>query len=258
MRSTSLFLVALLLAAPCSLSGQEATFIGVVTDSLTGDPLPGAYVYVLDKDIIFVTGVDGRFRLSGVSSGNVKVDVRRPGFRAGHVEFDITVTREVTVDLGTIVLAPLVVNLDPVVVEGAEVDRKLTRVGFFQRMGTEHGTFITEEEISRRNPRNTTDLIRRVPGFRVSVDQLGNSVSGGRGVPSISQGFGRCEIDYYIDGVHADGSVLDDVLPNAIAAMEVYTGSATIPPAFRIAGNPKCGVVVIWTKSGGRGRRPGL
>jgi hypothetical protein len=252
MRRTGLSLTTLLLATICPIFGQQATFVGVVADSLTGDPLAGAYVSLLGQDRTVITGVNGRFELGGVSTGDVTVQIRRPGFRSGSVEFEITVTRAVTVDLGTIVLSPLVVELDPVVVEGTQVDRKLTRVGFFQRMGTEHGTFLTQEEIERRNPRNTTDLIRRIPGFRVTQEGIGNSVSGGRGVPSISQGFSRCDIDYYIDGVHADGAVIDDVLPNAIAAMEVYTGSATIPPAFRMSGNPRCGVVVIWTKTGGR------
>lgn len=245
---TGLILTALLLATLCPLAGQQATFVGVVTDSLTGDPLAGAYVSVLGQEIIVVTGVNGRFELSGVTSGDMTVVIRRAGFRAGAVEFEITVTRAVTVDLGAIALSPLVVELDPVVVEGTEVDRKLTSVGFFQRMGTEHGTFLTREEIARRNPRNTSELIRRIPGFRVAAD---GSVTSTRGVPSVSQGFSTCDIDYYIDGVHADGSLVDDVLPNAIAAMEVYTGTATIPPAFRISGNPKCGVVVIWTRSGG-------
>ncbi len=253
MRRISLSLTSLLLVAFCSAHGQHATFLGVITDSLTGEPLAGAYVSLVDHERTVVTGVDGRFEIGEVRTGDVTVQVRRPGFRAGSVHFEITVTRAVTVDLGTIALSPVVVELDPVLVKGTAVDRKLTRVGFFQRMSTEHGTFFTLEDIERRNPRNTTDLIRRIPGFRVNQEGIGNSVSSGRGVPSISQGFARCDVDYYIDGVHADGAVVDDVLPNALAAMEVYTGSATIPPAFRLSGNPKCGVVVIWTRSGGRG-----
>lgn len=252
MRRTGLSLSTLVLLATCPLFGQQATFVGTVADSLTGYPLVGAFVSLVDLDRTVVTGLNGRFELGGVGTGDVTVQVRRPGFRSGSVHLEITVTRAVTVDLGTIVLSPLVVELDPVVVEGAEVDRKLNRVGFFQRMGTEHGTFLTREEIERRSPQNTTDLIRRIPGFNVTQGGVGNSVSGARGVPGISQGFSRCGIDYYIDGVHADGSIVDDVLPDAIAAMELYTGAATIPPAFRISGNPKCGVVLIWTQSGGR------
>ncbi len=249
MRRIGVLLTVFLLATYVPLFGQQATFVGIVTDSLTSDPLAGAFVSVVGQDLTVVTGMNGRFELRGIGSGGVIVEVRRPGFRAGMVEFEITVSRAVTVDLGTIVLSPLVVELDPVVVEGSEVDQKLSRAGFFHRMGSEHGTFLTTEEIEARNPVNTADLIRRIPGFRVTQ---GGSISGGRGVPSLSQGFSSCNIDYYIDGVHADGSVVDDVLPNAIAAMEVYTGSATIPPAFRISGNPRCGVVVIWTKTGGR------
>jgi len=249
MRRTGLLFSCLLLATLQPLAAQQATFVGVVADSLTGDPLAGAFVSVPGQDIIVVTGLNGRFSLAGISSGDVTLEIRRPGFRVGVVAFEITATRAVTVDLGTVALSPLVVELDPVVVEGAEVDLKLNRVGFFQRMSVEHGTFLTREEIARQNPRNTSELIRRMPGFRVATD---GRVASRRGVPSINQEFASCDIDYYIDGVHADGSLVDDVLPNAIAAMEVYTGAATIPPAFRISGNPKCGVVVIWTRSGGR------
>lgn len=233
----------------CPVFGQEATFVGVIADSITGDPLAGAHVSLRGEDRVAITGMNGRFELSGVNSGDVSVDIRRPGFRAGSVEFEITVTRSVTVDLGTIVLSPLVVELDPIVVEAAEVEQKLTRVGFFQRMGTEHGTFLTYEEITRQNPRNTSELVRRIPGFQVATD---GAVSSRRGIPGMAQWSSTCQIEYYIDGVHADGGRVDDVLPNAIIAMEVYTGAATIPPAFRIAGNARCGVVVIWTRTGGR------
>ena len=249
MRPTGVFLTVVLLAANLPLVAQQATFVGVVVDSLTGAPLPGAIVSLHGGENTIVTGVNGRFSLAGVGSGDATVEIRRPGFKVGTVAFEITVTRPVTVDLGAISLSALVVELDPVVVEAREIDRKLNSVGFFQRMGTEQGTFITRQEIARRSPRNTSELVRRIPGFQVQTD---GSVASRRGVPGMNQAFSTCQIEYYIDGVHADGSMIDDVLPAAIAAMEVYTGAATIPPAFRISGNARCGVVVIWTRTGGR------
>lgn len=51
-----------------------------------------------------------------------------------------------------------------------------------------------------------------------------------RGIPRMSEWSADCVIEYYVDGVFADGSIVDEVLPNAIAGMEVYSGSATIPP----------------------------
>jgi hypothetical protein len=144
--------------------------------------------------------------------------------------------------------------MDPVVVEASEVERKLDRVGFFQRMSTEKGTFLTQEEIERRSPHKTSELVRGIPGFQVGA---GGTISSRRGVPGMAQAFSTCDIEYYIDGVHADGSRVDDVLPAAVVAMEVYTGAATIPPAFRISGNARCGVVVIWTRTGGTPRTGG-
>jgi hypothetical protein len=249
MHRTSLLLSFLLLGTVYPLVGQQATIVGVVTDSLTGDPLAGAFVSILGHDELVITGLDGRFVLAGVRSGDMTVEIRRPGFRVGTAAFEIVVTRAVTVDLGNVALSPLVVELDPILVEATEVEQKLDRVGFFQRMSVEHGTFLTQEDIARQNPKYTSELVRRIPGFQVDVN---GSVSSRRGVPGMNQGFSTCDIEYYIDGVHADGSRVDDVLPNAIVAMEVYTGAATIPPAFRISGNARCGVVVIWTRTGGR------
>ena len=82
MHRTSILLICLLFAATKTLVGQEATFVGIVTDSLTGDPLAGAFVSLVGHDMIVVTGMDGRFSLAGVGSGNVGLEVRRPGRRA--------------------------------------------------------------------------------------------------------------------------------------------------------------------------------
>ena len=63
MRPTGLFLTAFLLATFCPLLGQQATFVGVVVDSLTGDPLAGAYVSMVGLERTVVTGIDGQFAL---------------------------------------------------------------------------------------------------------------------------------------------------------------------------------------------------
>jgi hypothetical protein len=54
---------------------------------------------------------------------------------------------------------------------------------------------------------------------------------------------------------------LDDFSPHDIAAIEVYTGAARIPAEFnvtgrdqprwrtdQIVGNPRCGVIALWTR----------
>jgi hypothetical protein len=248
MRPT-LLLVTLLSLNVIPLVAQRATFVGVVHDSATGLPVSGATVEVLEQAIAAVTDSDGRFRLEGVAGGYITIYVQRLGYSPGTVGLEFSPTRSMTVDLGEIAMSQVALELDPVLVEGEESDERLREVGFFGRRRTETGTFITYEDIVKQNPSNTAELLRRVPGFRVFVN---GTVSSTRGVPSISQGFAQCGVQYYVDGVHADGSDLNTVLPRVIAGMEVYTGSASIPPIYRVSGNPKCGVVLIWTRSGGR------
>jgi hypothetical protein len=248
MRLTALLATHFALAG-VPLGAQQATFVGSVRDSATGLPVADATVEILEQAIAATTDSDGRFWLSGVSGGNLTIRVRRLGYAAGTVTLEFSVTRPVTVDLGDFTISPVATELDPVVVEAEELNHRLEQVGFLRRRQTETGTFFTQEEIAQLNPHQTSELLRRVPGFRVHIS---GEVSSTRGAPSIRDGFSQCGVQYYIDDVHADGSDLNTVIPRAIAGMEIYTGAASIPPKYRVAGNPKCGVVLIWTRSGGR------
>ncbi|KPJ94486.1 MAG: hypothetical protein AMS18_03600 [Gemmatimonas sp. SG8_17] len=136
-----------------------------------------------------------------------------------------------------------VVELRPLVVEGRKVDAKLWDAGFYRRMQGAVGTFLTREDIDKQNPRTTSELLRRIPGFIVSES----------GVVSAPRGRSCRGVSYFVDGVHADGSNLNAVLPSAISALEVYTGPATIPIAFRVTTqDPTCGAVLVWVRDGAR------
>lgn len=248
MRPTAL-LATLVALTPIPLEAQRATFLGIVTDSATGLPVQGATIEIVEQRITTTTDSLGRFRLDGVAGGHINVHVRRLGYTPGSVALDFTITRAATVDLGNFVIVPMATELGAVVVEAEQVNQRLDQVGFLRRRQIETGTFFTYEEIMELNPAQTSELLRRVPGFRVHVS---GQVSSSRGAPSIRDGFSQCGVQYYIDDIHADGSDLNTVIPRAIAGMEIYTGTASIPPKYRVAGNPKCGVVLIWTRSGGK------
>jgi hypothetical protein len=170
------------------------------------------------------------------------------GYEPWAVRLDVNVSRPTRFNLGSIALARAPVELDPLVVEAEQVRQALAVAGFFQRQRSEKGTFITRDEIEALDPQQTSHIIRRVPGFTVARN--GRIVST-RGVPSLRQGFSECLVTYYIDGVESTSPSLDVVLPDVVAGIEVYTGSASIPPRFRGTGNPKCGVIAVWTRSGG-------
>lgn len=76
---------------------------GVVTDSITGNPLPGATVTILSTGVTGTTNALGEYKIGQVQSGSVNVSFSRPGY----------VTKVLTVTLSNGVLTTLNVALAP-------------------------------------------------------------------------------------------------------------------------------------------------
>ncbi|MCZ6918511.1 MAG: carboxypeptidase regulatory-like domain-containing protein [Gemmatimonadetes bacterium] len=247
MHRTALLFTVLLFTVP-GLQAQRVTLVGVVRDSLTGNPLQGVTVWVPQQALATRSSRTGGFTLSGVEAGQSEILFRQVGYHVGSIAFELTAGPATTVDLGAVALVPIPTELSPLVVTGEEPNDWLRSVGFYHRSQFETGTFFTQADIAEQNPTLTSDLFRRVPGFRVFAD---GSIASTRGIPSISQAYGMCEVDYYIDGLHVMVPDVDIVIPTSISAMEIYRGAASIPPRFRRSTNPKCGVVAIWTRDGG-------
>lgn len=247
MHRNALLFTVLLFTVP-GLQAQRVTLVGVVRDSLTGSPIQGVTVWVPQQALATRSSSTGGFTLQGVEAGQFEILFRQVGYRVGSMALELTVERSTTVDLGVVGMVPIATELSPLVVTGEEPNDRLRQVGFYRRRRLEAGTFFTQADIAKENPTLTSDLFRRIPGFRVFTD---GSVASTRGIPSISRGFGMCEVDYYIDGLHMMAPDVDVVIPTSISAMEIYRGAASIPPLFRRSNNPKCGVVAIWTRDGG-------
>lgn len=246
MRSIRLLAVAVLFGVSQG-DAQRATFVGIVRDSATARPVDGVLLSVPGHSLLAMTDSAGRFVLVGVPSGDITIVLRRVGYAPARIDLALDLRHDAAVDLGTVRLSNRPVELDPMTVEATGAEERLEEVGFYSRMRSEIGTFLTYEDVARQNPDRTSDLLRRVPGFRALVS---GDIASRRGIPSVSKGFSLCGVEYYIDGVHSAAPTIDVVLPAAIMGVEIYAGSATIPPAFRIDGNPKCGVIAIWTKDG--------
>ncbi len=246
MHRTALLFTVFLFTVP-GLQAQRVTLIGVVRDSLTGNPIQGVTVWEPQQGLATRSSSTGAFTLEGVVAGESEILFRQVGYHVGSISFELTVARSSTVDLGAVAMIPIATELSPLVVTGEEPDAKLRQIGFYHRRRFEAGTFLTQADIAKENPTLTSDLFRRIPGFRIFTD---GSIASARGIPSISRGFSMCEVDYYIDGLHVMAPDVDVVIPTSISAMEIYRGAASIPPFFR-SNNPKCGVVAIWTREGG-------
>jgi Fe(3+) dicitrate transport protein len=165
------WLVAVLLLAPWSASGQESAFrretlSGRVTDAETEGPIAGATVSAVRGGQSLgttVTDERGRFRLQ-LGTGSVVLGAQRLGYRGESVEVQIRPDRATEVELR---LSPSAIALSPIEIIGAS--------GAHRRLeGT--ATRITPGVVRQIAPTGTQELLQHVPGISGFADDgIGNS-----------------------------------------------------------------------------------
>lgn len=249
-------------AVPVSAQHTGVVVSGIVEDE-QGHPVGDVVVVAPASGQLTLSDRAGRFRLSGVRPGTVRLEARRIGYQKAFttllLESGIDASWNVRLERAPIELPPLTVS----------IARAATPqiAGFYQRRERRSGTFFTRADIERMQPRQLTDVLRRVPGARLLpitgpfgttyVLQLGRAL----GHPAAQQ---PCPILYYVNGVpfrvQLDIGIDAHLRPDDIEAIEVYSGTARVPAQFHsIANQTRCGVVAIWTRAGEGivGRRPG-
>ena len=213
---------------------------GTVRDSL-GIPIEGAQIAVAGSPLVGESDDQGRFILAKASPGAMTIHVRRIGYRPDSINVKVLAGQSVAVD---VVVARLAIDLRPVVVLGR---RNLTgnMAGFYDRQLRGAGHFITRSEIEKRNPINTTDMFRMIPGARVETRGFRTSIRF-RGA--------RCAPLTWLDGtpLYAGEFDLDAIDPRSLEGVEVYSGPAGVPAEFQ--GNrsmsSSCGTVILWSRQG--------
>ena len=203
----------------------------------------GAGVEIGSKAHRTVTGNDGRFLLAGVPAGSYTLAVRMVGFAPQHVQITVASgdTGRYMVQLDAV---PAI--LDPVAVTG-EVPIALR--GFEERRARNPGAFLTREAIERMQPRQVTDILRRVSGLQVRPvnGAYGNNVA-------VTARGSRCPVMFYVNGApfpsSQDVPINHFVSADEVVAVEVYQPSE-IPPQYNSSMyNAKCGLIGLWTRSG--------
>ena len=256
------------------LFGEQKTgrLIGHVSDARTQQPVAAAAISVADREEVVESNRRGYFVLSGLPVGEHALSVRHLGYAPFTHTVRVTQGSTTEVDLG---LSPDPVELAPLVATATR-PRRLELKGFYERKhwGELIGgsTFLTAEDIERRNPLRITHMVAEAPGIK-----LGNCTIRGHGCKLYSTrsgvgiNAGGCEMSVYLDGLpvlegssrfrtsastrtyssgtseNAGLSINDFVMPNEIAGVEIYRGLASLPAEFGGYAN-RCGVVAVWTK----------
>jgi hypothetical protein len=221
---------------------SSAVLAGVVRDS-SGRPIPGVEVRMVGFDAETRTNDSGGFRMSGLPLGRATVSVRRMGFGPTTTEVRL---RSGRTDSLVFVLTAVAAILPGMLVEDERM--KLSHrllAGFWERRERGFGSFVTREQIEKREARDFVDLVRTIPSVKVST------MSNGRSAIRFNRSIvGKdCPPQFFVDGMRIENGSPDEFVPDDVEAIEIYPGAATLPVQF--APRPMtytCGAVVIWTR----------
>jgi hypothetical protein len=233
-------LVGRLAAQERAAASATGAVVGIVRDS-SGALVLGANVVLIGTAIRTVSDSVGRFRLAGLPSGPMALQVRRLGYRAASVT--VLVEDGVAASV-SVTLARLPRELDPVLVEANRQPGARYLQGFYERRSKGHGYFVTREQLAARQWSDMTDVLRSlVPAVRITSSRMARNAVRLRG--------SRCAPLVWLDGAPAMAGEFDiDVIsPETVSGVEIYPGPATVPVEFRSTrGLESCGVIVLWSR----------
>ncbi len=255
MRASVLVAIAMGSVALSNASARAQVIRGSVIDATTKRGIADVDVTLSDsaraRERRISTDSAGNFRFVLEGSGAYTLRAQRLGYTTTSAEgVQVDRTEEIELQLKMGVEA---IPIDPLIIIARRPERLGRLAEFYDRvemmgkLGT--GRFITRAEIESRNPHLTTDLLRMVPGLRVSAQS--------RSVVVTRQG-GGCVPAIFVDGmfVNRDGrtSINDFVMPQMIEGVEIYRGPSEVPPQFQDRSG--CGAIVIWTRRGTTSGKP--
>ena len=234
---------------------QQGTVTGIVVETRTQRPLPGAQISFAGTGLGALANGQGRFLLPSVPVGTYTLRVQIIGYRPQERSITVPVGQTVVENFSLDIEA---LGLDEIIVTGT--------VGTIQKRAVANvvGTLNAADQVQRTAPINVQQMLSaQVPGVSVQVG-TGSAGSGGgiqiRGRSSVAL---NAQPLLYIDGVRANGSVggfgafassgtsrLNDLNPEDIERIEIIKG----PAAATLYGTEaSAGVIQVITKKG----RPG-
>ena len=231
--------------------GEPAATTGSVHGRVVereGRPVAGAELRIFPGSQRILTDSLGGFRIEGTLPGSREFFARRVGYAPVMVAVDVTAGDTAEVVLALASAAQL---LAPVTVEARVTSLSLAGFELRREVRVGGGTFIGREEIRRREQGSIQTLLRSLGGARVEESAATGDIRvyGRGGTNPLDDD--RCAMRMMVDAtLLPDDSPLSALPPlMEIAGIEVYNAMGAIPAQFSYA-QPKCGLLVIWTRDG--------
>lgn len=252
----------LVLAPP--LAAQSPAVELLVLDDATDAALPGVAVSIAGQPGERVTDQRGRFVYAPERPGKVVFLLRRLGYTPGTLTVDATAGDTTRV---TFAMTAVTQTLATVTVRDTANSLSRFLTGFDRRLANHSGSasFITREEIDKRDPYETTDILRRVTSITIA-DSMGvqmavsrrsqkptykNTRGPGGAINQVGVlDLANCPLQVAVDGQLKEwGFAVNSIPPKEIHGIEIYPGAATIPAEYAsMRRDAACGLIMIWTR----------
>jgi hypothetical protein len=227
--------------------------IASVADASSGAPLENAEVRVVDADMAAKTDWSGEARISYVSPGKHKFEVRRAGYAV--LDVDLLVEGDSTGPVfrlasteQTPALEPVTVNAQPPSLKDFEA-RRAQRIGKFltaDQLAAERNQSLMSVVVHSFNGLMSTQDPARA-GHDVLMMRRANAQLNKNTVPEDEHFVfeSHCGVDIYLDGAQFRDD-LDSIRIADLAGVEFYTMSSAPGEYRRLSKN--CGVLLLWSK----------
>ncbi len=160
MKRTLLLLLLFSIIPGMLFAAGSGTIKGVVTDVVTGDPLPGAAVLVKEKFLGTYTDQNGEFVLNNVPAGSNAVTINYLGYKEQVMTVDVVSGQAITVDFKLEVLSTQVEE----VVVTAQIRGQ--RAAINQQLASSTvANVISSEKMKELPDANAAEAIGRLPGI---------------------------------------------------------------------------------------------
>ncbi len=224
--------IMLALTASSGSACAETILRGTVADSVSGEPLIGANVYLVKTAHGGVTDRQGEFRITGIPAGRYQLRVSYIGYHAR--ELDVTLAEDEAATLDIRLLVDVIESEEIVVTtqlrgQVAAINQQLTANTIMN--------VISEEKIQELPDANAAEAIGRLPG--VSILR-----SGGEANKVILRGLSDRFTTITVDGIRipptdADsrGVDLSTIAQGSLAGVELYKALTADMDADAIAGS---------------------
>ncbi|MDU1903561.1 MAG: TonB-dependent receptor [Dysgonomonas sp.] len=196
----SIFLI-ITIALTQSIWGQNVNISGKIVDKATSSPIEFANITLLNKDSVFIKGVNsdanGYFALKHNHKEDCMLSISYIGYEASYIPISNATTDK---DMGSIALEPSSILLDEATVTAQSVINKADR------------KLITPSQAQIQASTSGLDLLQKLQLPRINIDYINNKISAA----------GNGEVQLRINGVEVTQAEIVALRPEEIVRIEFH------------------------------------